>query len=59
MSNDRVPQERGATRSVAFFFLYPNLKLADHTLSSRHDQLPTLHPLQGGRRTGDHPGHAA
>ena len=39
--------------------ILPNLKLADHTLSSRHDQLPTLHPLQGGPRTGDHPGHTA
>lgn len=45
--------------SVAFFFLYPNLKLADHTLSSRHDQLLTPRPLQGGPRTGDHPGPTA
>lgn len=45
--------------SAAFFFPYPNLKLADHTLSSRRDQLLTPRPLQGGPRTGDHPGHAA
>lgn len=29
---------------ATFFFPYPNLKLADHTLSSRRDQLLTPTP---------------